>query len=61
VRRGADTGDSGIFKRHREMVEKRRHSVRETEGCEDARAKERVTAQGIEEGILGSGKIRVNP
>ncbi len=44
VGRGEDTGDPGIFKRYREVVEKCRHSFRESDGCEYARTEEGVTA-----------------
>ncbi len=61
VRRVEDTGDPSIFEGDWEMVEQGRDSIRETDGCENARAKEGVTAQGIEEGVFGPWEIRVYP
>ena len=55
VGRGEDTDDASGLERLREVVEEGGDGVGETDGCEDARAEQRVPTEGVKEGIFWTG------
>jgi hypothetical protein len=53
--------DASVFERVRQGVQKLRHGIKQTNGREDARAKEGISAESVEECVFGAGNVRVYP
>ncbi len=58
---GEDTGSTGVAKRVWEEVEQGGDSIRHTDWSEDTRAEERVATKGVEERVVGSRYVGVDP
>ena len=52
-----DASDASVFEGVGQGIQKLRHGIRQTNGSENARAEKRVSAEGVEEGVVRAGYV----
>ena len=61
VGRGKYAGEASVLEGVRQAIQKLGDGVRKTNGCQNARAEERIAAESVEQRVFGPGDIGVDP
>ena len=58
---GEYAGEASVLEGIRQRIQKLGDGVRKTNGCQNARAEERIAAESVEKRVFGAGDVGVDP